>query len=92
LKDLKIPTNYLIRSAAAFEDISGAYYDWKVVIEIEISYCSGEVRLIKVEEGICLWYDTIPGLMYSLYVNTGASEEGLLSMADELYIPAKDVE
>ena len=83
---------YRIRSAAAFEDLSGAYYDWKVVNEIEISYCSGEVRLINGEEGICLWYDTVPGLMYSLYVNTAASEEGLLSMANELYIPAKDVD
>jgi len=83
---------YRIRSAAAFEDVSGAYYDWKIVNQIEISYCSGEVRLIEGAEGICLWYDPVPGLMYSLYVNTGASEEGLLSMANELYIPAKDVE
>jgi len=30
--------------------------------------------------------------MYSLYVNTAASEEGLLSMANELYMPAKDVD
>lgn len=81
---------YRIRSAASFEDISGAYFDWKTTNKIEISYCSGEVRFIDGEQGICLWYDTVPGLMYCIYAESGASEDSLLAMANKLYIPAKD--
>jgi hypothetical protein len=83
---------YRIRSTTEFEDISGAYYEWETIKEIEISYCSGEVRFNEGKEGICLWYDTVPGLMYSIYATSGASEEGLLSIAYELYVPAEDVD
>lgn len=81
---------YRIRSASAFEDISGAYFDWSVNKAIEISYCSGEISYIEGKEGICLWYDTVPGLMYTLYVDSSASEEMLLRIANEVYIPAED--
>ena len=81
---------YRVRSTSEPEDITGAYYDWTVTKEIEISYCSGEISFIEGEEGICLWYDTVPGLMYSIFVDTDASEEFLLEIANEVYIPAMD--
>jgi len=81
---------YRIRPAAEFEDISGAYYDWDNVKEAEISYCSGEVRYNEGKEGICLWYDVVPGLMYSLFTDKGASEDTLITAADTLYAPAQD--
>ncbi len=81
---------YRIRPAKAFEDISGAYYDWTSEKKIEVSYCSGEVRYIEGKQGICLWYDVVPGLMYCIYAETGASEKSLLALANELYVPAKD--
>jgi hypothetical protein len=82
---------YRVKSAASFEDISGAYFDWTSEKDIEISYCSGKLQYIEGEQGICLWYDTVPGLMYCIYAGSDASEEGLLALADELYIPAEDV-
>ena len=82
---------YRIRPAKAFEDISGAYYDWTSKKNIEVSYCSGEVRFIEGKQGICLWYDAVPGLMYCIYAESGASEKSLLTLANELFIPAKDV-
>jgi hypothetical protein len=48
------------------------------------------VRYIEGKEGICLWYDTVPGLMYCIYAETGAAEASLLSLANELYVPEKD--
>ncbi len=82
---------YRIQSKPAFEDISGAYYEWTTVKKIEVSYCSGELRYNNGKEGICLWYDTVPGLMYSVYTGEGADEETLMSLANELFVPAKDV-
>lgn len=81
---------YRIQSKAAFEDISGAYHVWTTVKNIEVSYCSGELRYNDGKEGVCLWYDTVPGLMYSIYTGEGADEEKLMSLANELFVPAKD--
>jgi hypothetical protein len=82
---------YRIRSAPALEDISGAYYDWTNIKKIEVSYCSGELRYNEGKEGICLWYDVVPGLLYCIYTDKGASEETLLALANELYVPAEDI-
>lgn len=85
-----IEYTFRIQSKAAFEDISGAYYDWTTVKEIEVSYCSGELRYNDGKEGICLWYDTVPGLMYSVYTGENATEESLMSLANDLFVPVKD--
>lgn len=81
---------YRVQSTSAFADISGAYFEWTETQPIEVSYCSGEVRYILGEQGICLWYDIVPGLMYSLYTETSASVYGLQALANELFVPAKD--
>jgi hypothetical protein len=80
-----------IQPKASFEDISGAYFKWETIKKVEVSYCSGELRYNKGKQGICLWYDAVPGLMYSVYMGQGAAEETLLSLANELFVPAKDV-
>ena len=81
---------YRIQSKAAFEDISGAYHVWTTVKKIEVSYCNGELRYNDGKEGVCLWYDTVPGLMYSVYTGEGAAEKTLISLANTLFVPAKD--
>jgi hypothetical protein len=86
----QVECTYRVQSTSTPTDISGAYYDWTVTKEIEISYCSGEISYIEGQEGICLWYDTVPGLMYSVFVDKDASEEMLLEIANEVYIPAED--
>ena len=40
--------------------------------------------------GKIVWFDPAPGLLYSLYMESGASEAALLDMADLLYDPAQD--
>lgn len=82
--------NYRIQPAAELTDISGAHYDWTTVKKTEVSYCSGELRYIEGKEGICLWYDIVPGLMYCLYADSGASEKTLMEVANKLYVPAQD--
>lgn len=86
----QVEYTYRIQSAPAFTDISGAYYDWTAKQPVEVGYCSGEMRYIAGEQGVCLWYDVVPGLMYSLYSETGASAEGLLALANKLFVSAED--
>mgnify|MGYP004450796991 FL=1 len=64
-----------IKSTADFEDISGYYYNWTSEGEKDkVGYCDAELKsyVSEDETGIdndaqlILWYDKVPGLMYSL--------------------------
>ena len=35
--------------------------------------------------GICIWYDVVPGLMYSLSMDDKSNPEILLNLANEIY-------
>lgn len=78
---------YRICSADQLEDISGAYSQWETVKAADVGYCTGEVRYNDGEQGVCLWYDAAPGILYSLYMDGGASEEALTSLAGALFVP-----
>lgn len=69
-------------------DISGMYYDWSQTDNCSIGWCEG--KLMRSSEGekpvsCCLWYDHVPGLMYSLSVIGGSADA--LSTAASVYTP-----
>ncbi len=73
-------------------DISGMYYEWETDYPVEIGHCFGTLSK-PVQDGEkmvarCLWYDMVPGLMYSLSV-TDADIDGLdlTALAEQVYIP-----
>ena len=75
----------------AFEDISGLYYNWETEEECEVGRCKGVVR--RAHDGgntvdVCLWYDDLTGLMYSVCV-IDADLDGfdITAVAQMLYIP-----
>ena len=78
-----------IRPSMTIEDISGMYYDWALAEDCEIQWCPGRVMQTE-EEGkavsLCLWYDVVPGLMYSVGV---IGETNALSLANMLFMPAQ---
>ena len=78
---------YRIQPSSAFSDISGVYEDWTNTESIEVSYCTGEAYGNDNQEGLCLWYDAAPGLMYSLYMNNVADLDTLTAVAGELFVP-----
>lgn len=58
-----------IQSASEFTDISGMYYEWTVEDSGKVDYCDCKFyRYVGEEEyaDLCLWYDVVPGIMYSL--------------------------
>lgn len=76
---------YRIRATEAFEDISGAYYEWMRTQVIDVGNTTGEIWFIEGEEGVCLWYDEVSGLMHSVFTDSGATAASLESLANELY-------
>ena len=75
-------------------NISGMYFDWENVEEVNVSYCPGSIGMAQTGSEswveICLWYDIVPGLMYSLTVST-ADPDGLdlAALAEQIFVPAQ---
>lgn len=80
-----------IKPAAEWEDISGLYFEWDSEESCEIGWCEGKI-LRAADESIqlCLWFDVVPGLMYSLSVEISDGEEiDFHEWTEMIYIPAQ---
>ena len=78
-----------IKPAAVYEDISGMYYEWSETAPCEILWCSGERMQTTVDErsiSLCLWYDVVPGLMYSV---SAEGELNAFDLANVMFAPAQ---
>ena len=73
-----------------FADISGLAADYANVYSTSVGWCSATLSYTENTSGKIIWFDVVPGLLYSLSMETNASEEALLSMAHELFEPAQD--
>lgn len=77
-----------ISGEPSFTDISGMYFSWKSEISTKIERCAATVKLAEVggsTTGVCLWYDTVPGLMCSVSVKSGATQELLEELSRQVY-------
>ena len=75
-------------------NISGIYYEWENEEAVKVSYCEGTLGIAKTgsEEWVelCLWYDIVPGIMYSLSVWTPDPDGlDLTAVAEMVFIPAQ---
>lgn len=55
--------------ANEFTDISGMHYEWTYEDDGKVSYVPSKLYMAKDGENtveVCLWYDVVPGIMYSL--------------------------
>lgn len=73
-----------------FADISGVEMDFAEQRDGEIGWCRARLSFDPGAGGKIVWFDPAPGLLYSLYMETGASQEALLDMANLLYAPAQN--
>lgn len=88
-------TEFTYRAAPAAEwtDISGMYYEWTEEIETDVSYCTGKTYLAEADGtkvGVILWFDQVPGIQYSLSMNSDADYTVLWFLAEQLYQPQED--
>ena len=80
-----------IKAAAEFEDISGLYYDWTGEEDCKVSYCEGKV--LTAQDGgetvsACMWFDVVPGVMYSLSTTAEDAEAAQIqTVAEAVFEP-----
>lgn len=84
----RIAPTYEIRSD--FADISGVEGDFAYRSEAEVGWCPARLAWNDGGAGKVVWFDVVPGQLYSLSVDAGATQEGLLELASQLFLPAQD--
>ena len=72
-----------------FADLSGTTQDTPSHVSTELGWCQAELYFTEGGEGKVVWFDAAPGLLYSLSVDSGASEQVLLDLANTLYAPTQ---
>ncbi len=70
-------------------DISETKGNYTVEQKSEVGWCPAQLYYTEGEVGKVIWFDVVPGLLYSLTMDDGASEKMLLDMAETLYTPAQ---
>lgn len=73
-----------------FEDISGTTTLFQNSRSCEVLWCPAEIFSSQENGGKIIWFDVVPGLLYSLTTEDTIEEEQLLSMAEALFVPAQD--
>ena len=87
---------YTYRMAATMEltedfaDLSGMEGPFEETIASKVHWCGAKVSVNRSGEGKIIWFDVAPGILYSLSMDQGASEEALLEMANWLFVPAQE--
>ena len=71
-------------------DISGLDGSFDQVAAGNIYWCRAKVMFNEGGQGKVLWFDLVPGILYSMTMDSGASEEALLDIANSLFEPAQD--
>ena len=77
---------YRVSDENELTDTSGMYYDWKNTGNGSVEGRDATVSWNDGETGIIYWYDVVPGLNYSLSVDTGASFDKLTDMANNIFV------
>jgi hypothetical protein len=73
--------------AEDFADISEMNDDFSVKVPGDVEYCRAKISFTPGESGKIIWFDVVPGIVYSLSTDDNASEETLLRLANELFEP-----
>ncbi len=77
-------------TSSDFADISGLEGDFDRQAEAEVGWCPARLSWNDGGVGKVVWFDVVPGQLYSLSVDAGASQESLLDLASQLFLPAQD--
>ena len=71
-------------------DISGMEGPFGQNTEGEVLWCSAKLSFDEGGQGKIIWVDVVPGILYCLSAESGASADMLQNMAVQLFEPAQD--
>ena len=72
-----------------FDDISGQDGPYQQIAAGKVFWCRAKLSFNEDGQGKILWFDLAPGILYSLTMDSDASEEALLDMANSLFEPTQ---
>lgn len=75
--------------AECFTDISGLEGPFEQNTDGEVYWCSAMLSFNAGGQGKIIWFDVVPGILYSLCAESGASADMLQNMAIQLFEPAQ---
>lgn len=87
--------NYSFRMASSpdsfgsFPDISGLDGSFSILLEDSVVWCPAVLSYNEGGEGKIIWFDVVPGMVYSLSMDSSASRTALMSAALALFEPAQ---
>ena len=73
-----------------FRDISGLEKTFEEIVAGEVFWCRAKINFDENGQGKILWFDLVPGILYSLSMDSGASKDTLMDMANQLFEPAQE--
>ena len=73
-----------------FTDISGMEGPFERISAGEVAWCRAKINYTQGGQGRIIWFDLVPGILYSMSMDSNASDEVLLELANELFEPAQD--
>ena len=73
-----------------FTDISGMAGPFERISAGEVAWCRAKINYTPGGPGRIIWFDVVPGILYSMSMDDGASDEVLQALANELFEPAQD--
>ena len=69
--------------------LAGLNYEWEGMATVDVSYCEGVSANNDGKAGFISWLDVAPGILYSLGMNDGCTQDLLINMADSIFVPVQ---
>ena len=73
-----------------FPDLSEMDGEFDCYEETTVRWCPARICFDEGGRGKIVWFDVVPGMVYSLSVDSGASRDSLLDMAQTVFCPMQD--
>lgn len=72
-----------------FTDLSGQDGPYQQIVAGEVFWCRAKLSFNENGQGKIIWFDLAPGILYSLTMESGATADALLDMANSLFEPTQ---
>ena len=69
--------------------LSGMNYEWKACATVDVQHCEGICAFNEGKAGFISWLDVAPGVLYSLSMDDGCTQDHLMNMAESIFVPVQ---